>query len=366
MHRLAALAAAGLLAAATLVPAAAPAAAAGRVLTASPSDNLHAVLRTLAPGDTLRLAPGTYDVSRYATGGYLRPLRALPGAPASQRARVGTAAAPIRITALDPARKPLLRGGLRLDAPDYWALSHLRVQATASRTSALYVDGGIGWSVTHSEFFGAGATDAYANVAVSGGERTRFVFARNCVRGAATGGGFTDHNIYLSFAGGPSSSARIERNVVFGHPNGAGIKVGNGGAPGAPGPWNVKIANNTLANGGRQVLLHGDVRRVGVYGNILYGSTKPFTGNPKTTAVYVNGTRTATGTMTPVKGSNRIGASYVHGASMWAYDPSALLANAGDNALRATPGYRSINACAGYVPTTAAARPYGHLGTRTW
>ena len=124
--------------------------------------------------------------------------------------------------------------------------------------------GGRGWLVAGGEFFGGRATGAYANVAIGSGNYSQpqgFRFTANCVHGAGrTKRENQDHNIYVNFIGSSGTSGSIDRNVIFDHPNGAGVKLGAGGQPGARGPWNVRVTNNTISNGGRQVLLHGNVR----------------------------------------------------------------------------------------------------------
>ena len=243
--------------------------------TIHPGDDVLAAMKGLHAGDTLLLAAGTYST------GYLRvtPMAA------------GTAAAPITIAAADPAHPPLLVGGLRFYSPMYLVLRSLRVQATSPGLSALVIDGGVGWTVDSSEFWGARQTNSMANVNISGtgGYPRAWSFTENCVHDAAnsTRADQTDHNIYVSYEGSSATSGRIVRNVVWGAPHGENIKLGDGGVAGALGPWGVQVANNTLALGGRQVLLHADVRN-NTIGNLLYRATQPFVSNPKTTQIYVH------------------------------------------------------------------------------
>jgi hypothetical protein len=339
-------------AAGTLVTPPAEAEAASRVVVISPRDisygptgarSLMARLQSLRAGDTLLLRPGVYNA------GYTRP-----------NVASGTASAPIVVKAQDPART-LIRGQLKLWDANYWQLRGLRVQATIKGSEALYLGGGRGWLVTGGEFFGGRATGAYANVAIGGGYRSQpkdFRFTENCVHGAGrTARENQDHNIYVNFLGssGPrGTSGSIDRNVVFDHPNGAGIKLGAGGEAGARGPWNVRVANNTVANGGRQVLLHGNVRGNVIQGNLLAFSTKNFQKLAKTTAVYANMLTTRT---------NRINNNYVYASSFVAWDPGRMLVNTGDNRLRANPVFNAMGSCNGYKPNVAPARQYGRYGT---
>lgn len=317
---------------------------AGRVIKVSPGADLARVMTDLRAGDVLRLRPGTYDT------GYLRP-----------RLAPGTAAAPITVTADDLSRPPLLRGGLHLTSAAHWRIDGLRVQATVAGRSALYLDGGGWWSITRSEFFGARSTGSYANVVITsggGGWPRSFRFAENCVHGGAmTGRGNTDHNIYVSYRGAPGAGGQIVRNVIASHPQGAGIKLGNGGLADAIGPSGVTVAHNTIANGGRQILLHGRVSSNRITGNLLGMSTAPFTRDPRTTAIYVHD---VTGT------GNSFGNNYVWRSSMTAYDPGRKLASTGDNAVRPDPRMTGPGYCSGWRPTLAGSTAYGRYGNGRW
>jgi hypothetical protein len=336
-------------AAATLVTPPAPAEAAPRVIRISPADvtygptgarSLAGRLQTLRAGDTLILGPGVYNA------GYTRP-----------NVWSGTSRSPIVVTASDP-RRTLIKGQLKLWDANYWQLRNLRVQATIKGSEALYMGGGRGWLVAGGEFFGGRATGAYANVAIGPGYHSqpqRFRFTANCVHGAGrTARENQDHNIYVNFNGSTRTSGSIDRNVIFNHPNGAGIKLGAGGLPGARGPWNVRVTNNTVSNGGRQILLHGNVRGNVIQGNLLAFSTKNFQKLAKTTAIYANMLTTRT---------NRINNNYVYASSFVAWDPDRKLVNTGDNRLRTNPVFTGMGTCGAYKTNTAPARPYGRYGT---
>lgn len=323
-----------------LVAGAAPAQAAGRTYYATPSANLHLVFQSLRAGDTLRLAPGTYRT------GYLRP-----------RVASGTAAAPIIVVAADRSRPPLILGGIHLASANYWQLWWIRAQATVKDKSALYMDGGVGWAVRGGEYFGARATGSYANVVIAGGSGypQGFAFLDNCVHDAAiTGRGNTDHNLYVNFHGSPTTRGTIARNTIWGHPDGVGIKLGNGGLYGAPGPWGVRVEQNTIADGGRQVLFHGDVRNNLVRGNILALSREPFTQDPRTTSVYVHDV---------VGTGNVMDHNYVWAASMIAYDPARRLTYGRGNTMQPDPLFRDIRTCTGWRNTRPTSAPFGRYGT---
>ncbi|RJK95353.1 right-handed parallel beta-helix repeat-containing protein [Vallicoccus soli] len=331
--------------AAPLLGAAAPASAAPRTITLAPGPHVRVEFRdaveALRPGDTLQLAPGTYEI------GYLW-----------LKVARGLASAPIVVKAQDWRRPPLLRGGLNLTDADHWTLHRLRVEATAPNGPALHMTGGTGWRVTSSEFFGARNTDAYANVAIDGGGGypRGFVFSQNCVHDAGRSERWkTDHNIYVKFRGAPGSGGTISKNTIYNHQNGAGIKLGDGGLPGAPGPWGVKVEQNTIAQGGRQVLLSHDVRGNVVVGNLLYGSTEPFTtADRRTTGIYalmVSGT------------GNKVADNYVARASMALRDPYGKVGVSGVTAVRPDPGFRGTGSCAALDPTYWKARYYGRTST---
>lgn len=310
--------------------------------TIHPGADVLAAMRALRPGDTLLLAAGTYNT------GYLR----------ADRMAVGSAAFPITVAAADPTHPPLLVGGLRFYSPSYLVLRSLRVQAANIGTdvglSALVIDGGTGWSVISSEFFGARQTNSMANVNISGtgGYPRAWTFTQNCVHDAAnsTRADATDHNLYLSYAGSAATTGVVSRNIVWGAPHGENIKLGNGGLAGAIGPWGVRVVNNTLALGGRQLLLHADVSNNVVAGNIFYHATQGFVSNPKTTQVYVHDV---------VGTGNSVAGNYSSLATMVSYDPTNKVSYGGGNVVGADPGFTGVGSCGGWKPTLAAAAAYG-------
>jgi hypothetical protein len=249
---------------------------------------------------------------------------------------------------------------LKLWGPYYWRFDGLVVQATISGADAMYIGGGRGWSVRRSEFFGARQTGGYANVAIATdiirgtGAPTDFYFGQNCVHDAANNAAHpvgTDHNIYVNYAGRPGSGGSITRNVIYGHPHGTGIKIGYGGAPRAPGPWGLKVTYNTIANGGRQVLMHGDVRNNYVAANLFYGSTQPFTRNPDTTAVYIHDV---------VGAGNRFARNYAASTKRFSFGHTAIIYR--DNGVRPNPRFDATMNCGGYHTRYAKASAYGRYG----
>lgn len=327
------------------------ASAAGRTVTVGPGADLRAAMIGLHAGDTLALRPGTYRT------GMISPPPATLGISPDRKLHQGTAAAPITVRAADPRNRPLILGELKLWGLRYWRLDGLRVQAVDATRDALYLGGGEGWVVRNSEFFGASSTNAFSNVTIGSdlygsGAPRGFTFTGNCVHdaGRSTRNG-TDHNIYVSFAGDAASGGVISRNVIFNHANGVGIKLGNGGVPRAPGPWNVTVAYNTIAQGGRQIFLHGDVRNNTVARNLLSGSTQRFPQLSTTTSVYLN---------LVVGGGNTFVNNYAASSTLFAWGHTVRIG--ADNAVRADPRFSGAG-CSGFRPGVARAALYGRYGS---
>ena len=323
--------------------------AAGRTFTVYPGVNLRSALMTLRPGDTLQLAPGVYRT------GFVLPIPAT--ATVRTKMSVGTPTAPITVRAQDPRNRPLILGELKLWGPSYWHLDGLRIQGVDAGKDSLYMAGGVGWVVRNSEIFGARQTGAYSNVTIGSdiygtGAPRNFNFTANCVHDAAqTKRSNTDHNIYVSFAGNSGSGGWITRNVIFNHPNGVGVKLGAGGLPGAHGPWGVKVVYNTIARGGRQVLLHGDVRNNYIARNIFANSWAPLGSTRKTTSVYLN---------LVIGGGNTFANNYATASTMFYFGKTARFAT--DNAVRVNPKFNNAS-CGGFRTSYAKASAYGRYGS---
>ncbi len=346
--------------------------AVGRVRVIGPQSNFAAAVSSLRPGDTLQLLPGTYSIglARFYAGPFVgRTGNFVPG----------TAAAPITITAASPSDPPLLRGLLSFQGGDHVVLSYLRVEATILDSPALRMTDGIGWTVRNCEFFGARNSHGLANVEIGGGvnparpgQPSRFQFLYNSVHDASNSpaslhpdrvANHSEHNIYVYFHGSAGSGGLIQRNLIWGHPNGAGIKLGDGGVYNARGPWNVTVAFNTIAGGGRQILLHGDVRSNKIVGNLLWRATQTFVHDPRTTQIYLH---EVTGR------GNYVRYNYAFGSSMFMFDvkhPFALqlsiVANAANRlsaAKASDPHLTAINQVNGWLATNPAVAAYGRYG----
>lgn len=253
------------------------ASAAGKTTTirATGSADFFAAVRALRAGDTLRLSPGTYDIGR------MKP-------PLSK----GTATAPIRITAADPARPPVIRGHLIMEDAEYWTLTRLKMVGTSRYESSLKMAGGRGWAVAGNEFTGAATTQAHANVVIdnnryTGSAPVDWQFSFNCVHDASArpaGSTAGYHNIYVVSSGG--ARGLIARNSLFNAPAGSNIKVGIGADPRAGGASGVRIENNTMYNANNQVLLFGNIAGIVVRKNMFVYAQ----GNVKT-GVYLSSIR---------------------------------------------------------------------------
>jgi hypothetical protein len=323
--------------------------------TSSVGTDLESALSRLCPGDTLQLPPGTY-----ATG-YVRLVK---NSIYHGGIRPGTAAKPITVTSQDPANPALIQGGLQFTGADYWRITNLRLQATVANMSALYMNNGVGWTVSGNEMWGARQTNSMANVVIAGskGQPSGFLFSYNRVHDAAysTRADTTDHNIYVSFQGATGSGGIITRNTIWNTPHGAAIKLGNGGAYNALGPWGVAVTMNTFVNNGRHLLLHGNVSNNRFWGNLFYHATQRFVSDSRTTGIYIHD---VTGTR------NTFSYNYGFWATMFTYDPKKRgtygTTNKQYNDAAHNPTLYSGSGKVFY-PNNRLAQPYGAYGTRIW
>ncbi len=345
-----ALGAAGALVA-SLAGTAAPAHAAtpGIVYRASTVAQIKADVDVLKAGDSVLVAPGTYDMGRGETGGVWRPRLGTFG----HRA-LGTPTAPIVFTAADPAHAPLLTGSIKLDGANYWRLSHLRVQGTVRTTDTLTFNGGTGWSLTDSEVFGARATGALANVVVSKvtfGMPTNWTIAHDAIHdgGAVAAKAGMQHEIYLT-AVGNAGHAVIRNNALYNTSEGAAVKIGNGGLANAPGISGVSVVNNTMYANFEQVVLHGAVSNNLIQRNLMVLSTRR-QGNGNTVGVYVHQLAGA---------NNVIRDNYLSAVTtpIYASPGSSGFRDGGGNIRSVDPRFDHVLAWS-FHPGTAAARAYG-------
>lgn len=334
------------------IPASA-AAPAGRVFDVSTKTEFEQVLPTLTAGDTVKVEPGTYAVGNF------RPNLVIFGAHA-----IGTAAAPITITAADPLHPPLITGAVKFDRLEYWNLSHLRFQGTIAGTPTLTFNSGNNWTLMDSEVFGARQTGALANLVVAKVSSAwpmpvNWVIADNAIHdaGATPSKAGTQHEIYLT-AVGNAGHALIVRNLFYNTPDGAAVKLGNGGETNSPGISGVQVDNNTMYNNFEQVLLHGNVSNNSVRGNLMILSTRA-QGDGGTVGVYLAG----------VTGKNNvIGTNYFYKVSKPLYNnlSTGAFINGGGNVIAANPRFNT--AAPGQLrPATVKAQAYGaYARTNYW
>lgn len=246
----------------------------GAVYTFSGGD-FKAALEQLRPGDTLKISPGTYDLGSAANPGIAPKLTP------------GTASAPILVTAANPNNWPHLRGQLVLNHPSYYTFKRLRIEGVRPAagnvpSSTLTVAGGNHWTLVSVEIWGAAATGAFANLAVSteitpthhwnpNGWRLIYSCVHDAGPGTAPGhDSVTDHNVYVNSEGTGPDGGLIARNIFYGAYNGSQIKVGAGGDALAPSASNLSIEYNTMHHATRHVLLFGhNTRAITVKGNLM-------------------------------------------------------------------------------------------------
>jgi hypothetical protein len=187
---------------ATASPAApAPAGPTGRMLKAGPADYL-AVLRTLGPGDTLELSPGTYD----------NPAQ-VPGLPIFNLN--GTATRPITITGPQDGPRPLFLGRsthntVRLSNASFVIVRNLEVDgrnlggagvASQGATHDITIEGLV--------IRGVGGNQQIVGISTVSHSTWNWTIRRNTIIGAGTG-------IYLGNSDGtsPFVAGLIENNLI--------------------------------------------------------------------------------------------------------------------------------------------------------
>jgi hypothetical protein len=188
---------------------------------ATPGQLLSAELAALRPGQTLALAPGTYPIGSVAPA-----------------LTAGTSAAPITVTAADPADPPHLLGALRLISASHWTISYLHVTGTVAKTPTLWMVGGTGWTLNHDQIDGAHTTASLANLAVSSAavpteqDPTGWTVENSCIHGAGSPPVETAYtaihyqNVYINAWG--ALHGTFAHNVIFGAPDGENLKIGDG------------------------------------------------------------------------------------------------------------------------------------------
>lgn len=246
----------------------------GVVYTFSGGD-FKAALEMLRPGDTLNISPGTYLLGTADNPGI------------APRLTPGTASAPILVQAANAWDWPHFRGQLVLNHASHYTFKRLRVEgirpaAGKIPSSTVTMAGGNHWTLVNMEIWGAAATGAFTNLAVStevtptrrwnpNGWRLIYSCVHDAGPGTAPGhDSVTDHNVYVNSDGTGPDGGLIARNIFYGAYNGSQIKVGAGGNALAPSANNLTIAYNTMHRATRHVLLFGhNTKNITVKGNLM-------------------------------------------------------------------------------------------------
>ena len=287
---------------------------------AKPFRTLTRALGVLRPGDTLIVHGGTYN-ERIT----------------SLQVAAGKATARIRVVAARGER-PVLKGLLWMKNASYWDFSGLNVTWGSSNKSSEHMvkfTGGVGWTFTDAEVWGARSYAAIAIAAPASG----WLIARDYVHDTyPSNGSAQDHLIY---ANNGTGGGIIERNLLVGSLNGRAIKVGPPSAD-AGVDSNIIIRYNTMVDnlGPSNVGLAWDTSRVQIYRNIM---VSPSARHAAVTTFDLTGT-----------------GNVVHDNIAW--DATGVL-DAGVPGLLADGGNRLIDPKfgTGYRPTNPAAVAYGHL-----
>lgn len=218
--------------------------------------------RCLQPGQTLFLHDGTYD-ERVS----------VPTAP-------GREDAPIVVSGAPGERRPVVRGGIRIDDPTWWTIQDIEVVGDGGDydqggAHPLKLLGGEHWTVQRVELRDAAA---YALLritpGVDGRPASHWRVVDSCVHGTIPAHGtpdeppYPDHNLYV-FTGEGAGPGLIEGNVIFGAPNGQNIKLGE--RDGTDASDNVLIRFNTLADAAQNVVITGPSDGNTVERNVLAG-----------------------------------------------------------------------------------------------
>lgn len=287
--------------------------------SAKPFKTLTKALGALRPGDTLIVHGGTYNER-------ITSLQITPGR-ANERIKVVAA----------PGERPVLKGLLWMKNASYWDFSGINVTWGSGATSTEHMvkfTGGVDWTFTDAEVWGAHSYAAIAIAAPASG----WLIARDYVHDTyASNGSAQDHLIY---ANNGTGGGIIERNLLVGSPNGRAIKVGPPSA-GSGVDSNIIIRYNTMVDnlGPSNVGLAWDTSGVQIYRNIM---VSPSPRHAAVTSYELTGTGNS-----------------VHDNIAWNATGVVDVVPG----LKAAGGNRVINPefGVGYRPTNPAAVGYGHL-----
>ncbi len=320
-----------------------PAASGGNVYVVSPTgsnagtgsvDNpwrtVSKALSSAAPGDAVYLRGGIY-LER------VNPVL-----------QAGTATAPISVSEY-PGERPVLQGVLWLHSPSYWRIHGINVtwdSATGLPNEQMVkLIGGVGWTYSNAEIWGARSYAALLVTADSAGILANWTVSGNCIHDTyPTNNTNQDHLIYANTGLG-AGAGRITGNLLFNVTNGEGIKLG-GSDVHVGAAVNVTADHNTIYNAIQPVLIAWDSDGNTLDHNILMKASGNYGG--------IRGYQLVSSSN---QASNNIGYSL---AKMFLNDPGyAAVADSGGNILPVDPQFDSTASCAGFNAANPAASGYG-------
>jgi hypothetical protein len=173
-----------------------------------------------------------------------------------------------------PGERPVIKGKVRLTAPDYWTFDGFNVTWNTGNYDEHMIKfiGGRGWVLENSEIWGA---RSFANILVCCSPAD-WVIRNNSVHDTEGGEAnpFRSHNIYVN-TNLDAGSGLIERNLFFNAPHGCNIKIAGPNKGPQFGSANVTVRYNTLYNAVQPLLIGDGSRNILVERNILGKGVRP-------------------------------------------------------------------------------------------
>lgn len=299
----------------------------------SPWGTIGYALTQLEPGQTLYVRGGEYEENIK-----------------DPDIRAGRPDARIRVAAY-PGERPVLRGLLWLDRPNYWTIDGLNVTwSTANEATdhMVKMTNGVGWVYENAELWGA---RSFAGLLVYGsiaGEPADWTIRGNCIHDVWTDpihhvNG--DHNLYIN-TGASAGAGLIERNILFNAPNGQNVKLGYGSSDPQPGHGaaNVTVRYNTMYSALKNLMVTDESHHITIERNIIQSSEEGYA-----LRAYL-----LTGSDNVIRDNVLYEMSYLQYG-----DPGyRLVSDGGGNLLPHDPAFDSI-ACSAFRPTDDTAKAFG-------
>jgi hypothetical protein len=175
-----------------------------------------------------------------------------------------------------PGERALVRGLVWLRQPSYWTFDGLDVtwdkKLADSPPHMVKITGGVGWTWTNSEIWGA---EAASNVLITGwqaSEPADWEFVGNCVH-SLVGSDTVVRGSNLTVGDMPDGAGpgAIERNLFFDVEAGRNLLLGRNRGPDTGGPVDVLVRWNTFYDSDTAIALAGETREVRIERNILGG-----------------------------------------------------------------------------------------------